>query len=254
MMKLNLLLLSAAALFSAASATEKVDLGTAGDYAILASSGISSVPASSINGHIAVSPIAATAITGFSLMMEPNEDWSTSTQVNNGGKAYAPEYSADVKKALITAVGDMETAYKDAAGRDADDDVADGGQTYNELGGGDIRGETLAPGVYTFNSTISINAHIYLQGTGEGNNDVFILRTTGSLLQAASTDVILTNGALAENVFWQVAGQVEVGASAKMNGIILVKTDALFKHSASLNGRVLAQTAVNLDHATIVQP
>jgi hypothetical protein len=55
----------------------------------------------------------------------------------------------------------------------------------------------------------------------------------------------------AKNIFWQVAGQVEVGAFASMKGIILVKTDALFMTGSSLLGRVLAQTACNIQMATI---
>jgi hypothetical protein len=128
----------------------------------------------------------------------------------------------------------------------------DQGQTYNELGGGDICGETLKAGVYTFTSEIKINADITLKGTKD-SSDVFIMRTTGSLKQAASTEVTLVDVA-PENVFWQVAEQVEVGASAVLNGIILVKTDAVFKHSSTLNGSVLAQTACNIKVATIVEP
>jgi hypothetical protein len=45
---------------------------------------------------------------------------------------------------------------------------------------------------------------------------------------------------------------VEEGAN--MKGILLVKTDVLFKTGSSLNGRVLAQTACNLQMATIKQP
>jgi hypothetical protein len=87
MMNLNLLLLSAAALFNGATAADTVDLRSAANYAILAQTGISSMPDSSVNGHIAVSPIAATAITGFSLTKASTDDFSTSMQVNNGGNA-----------------------------------------------------------------------------------------------------------------------------------------------------------------------
>jgi hypothetical protein len=246
MMKFNFLLLSAAALFNGATATETVDLKSAANYAILTKTGISSVPDSSITGNIAVSPIAATAITGFSLTQTAGEDWSKSTQFT--GKAYAPEYSNDVETTLTTAVGDMQAAYNDAAGRDADADVEDG-QTFNELLGGKIAGATLTPGVYTFTSDVSITADITLDGAG-----IYIIRTTGALLQAASTSVILENGAVPENIFWQIAKQVEVGTSAVLYGNLLVKTDAAFGHSSTLNGRVLAQTACNLKVATIVQP
>jgi hypothetical protein len=256
MMKLNLLLLSAAALFNAATADEAldngraVDLGSAANYAILANSGISSVPASDITGDIAVSPsVTSTAITGFTLMKDVDDDFSTSTQLT-GSRAFASDYSDDVMTALTTAVGDMQNAYIDAKGRDADESV-DGGQTYTNLGGGDISGETLQPGVYNFTSSISINADITLKGTAD-TADVFIIQTTGSLLQAANTEVILDNVS-PDNVFWQVTGTVDVGKSAVLNGILLVKTKAVFQTSSTLIGRVLAQTACTLDKTTIVQ-
>ena len=255
MMKLNFLLLSAAALFNAATASdnEAVDLRTAGDYAILAKTGISTVPDSVITGHIGVSPIAATAITGFGLTMHLSGHYSTCTQVT--GNAYAASYSQETKTALIIAVGDMQTAYEDAASRAADEDEieldengVDQGQKYNELKGGLIGGETMKPGVYTFTTDILITADVTLDGNAD---DVFIIRSSGSLKQAASTNVNLINGAKAENVFWQVADQVLVGASAVLNGILLVKTKADFENSSTLNGRVLAQTACNLKVTTI---
>jgi hypothetical protein len=258
MMKLNLLLISAAALFNAATAdaplnNRMIDLGSAINYAILAKTGISSVPASDITGNIAVYPAAATYITGFSLAMATTgtEDWSISTQVDS--KVYAWDYSPRVEELLITADGDMLAAYNDAAGRDADDDETGvGGQAYNELGAGEIGGQEMKPGVYTFTSAIGINADVTLKGTGHAS-DIFIIRTTGSLKQAASTEVIL-DGVDEANVFWQIAGEVEVGTGAVLKGTLLVKTAAKFLHSSILNGRVLAQTACTLDHATIVQP
>jgi hypothetical protein len=88
---------------------------------------------------------------------------------------------------------------------------------------------------------------------GQGDTDVFIIQMTGNLIQAANYNVILSNGALAKNIFWQVSGEVTVGAGAHLEGILLVKTEVLFETSSSLNGRVLAQTACNLQKATITQ-
>jgi hypothetical protein len=61
----------------------------------------------------------------------------------------------------------------------------------------------------------------------------------------------LTKGALANNINWQVAGNVKVMAGAHMEGILLVKTDVSLMTGSTLNGRVLAQTAVNLQMATV---
>jgi hypothetical protein len=247
-MKLNLLLLSVAALVNAATSAETiavVDLKTAGNFVILAKSGISTVPTSSITGNIAVSPITVAEITGFDLIMDSSGTFSTASQVT--GKIYGPDYTSPTPSELTIAVGDMETAYTDAAGR-PNTDLAK-----LNLGGGAIGGWTLTPGVYTFDVDISIGSgtQVFFSGT---NTDVFILQTTGSVVQAAYTQVILLDGAQAKNIFWQVAGQVNVGAGAHLEGVLLVKTAAVFLTGASLNGRILAQTACTLQMAGITEP
>jgi hypothetical protein len=79
-MKLNLLLLSESALVNAAAAaTEPVDVGTAGNYTILANTGISTVPASLITRNIAVLRIASAAITGFGLAIDSEGEFSTAS-------------------------------------------------------------------------------------------------------------------------------------------------------------------------------
>jgi hypothetical protein len=249
-MKLNLLLLSAAALVNAVTANlvaetiDTVNLGTAATYAILAKTGISTVPASSVNGNIAVSPISAAAITGFDLIMDSTNEFSTSTQVNSGGKIFAPDYTSPTPSDLTTAVSDMETAYTDAAGRTNNDAFK------VNLGGGDIGGQTLVSGVYTFDRDINIITDVTFTGTSES---VFILQTSGNVVQAANMNVILAGGVLAKNIFWQVAGAVTVGAGAHMEGVLLVKTAVTFITESTLNGRVLAQTACTLQSAGIVE-
>jgi hypothetical protein len=115
-MKFNLFLLSAAAMVNTASGSDgDVHLGTAGDYAILAKSGISTTTGSTITGDIAVSPIAATAITGFNLALDSGGFFSTAGMLT--GNAYAASYGGATAAALTTAVGDMEVAYTDSAGR-----------------------------------------------------------------------------------------------------------------------------------------
>ena len=92
-----------------------VNLGTAGSFAILSKSGISTVPTSRVTGDIGVSPIARIAITGFSETMDSTNTFSTSTQVV--GKIYAADYTPPTPSNMTTAVSDMEIAYTDAAGR-----------------------------------------------------------------------------------------------------------------------------------------
>jgi hypothetical protein len=52
----------------------------------------------------------------------------------------------------------------------------------------------------------------------------FIIQIAGNLIQAASKDTILEGGAKVENIFWQVAGALTVGANVHMEGVLLVKT------------------------------
>jgi hypothetical protein len=226
-----------------------VDLGTAGNYVILSKTGISTVPQSAITGDIAVSPIAEGAITGFTLKGNGALDGSTeSTQLT--GKAYAANYAVPIPATLTTAVGDMETAYTDAAGR------TNTNATRINLGAGILGGvfggatDPLTPGIYTFSTDVLISGNLFFEGSA---TDIFIIQIAGNVIQAANINVLLSGGALAKNIFWQVAGTVGVGAGAHMEGILLVKTAVTFITGSSLNGRILSQTLVALQMATIVE-
>jgi hypothetical protein len=220
-----------------------VDLGTAENYAILTKTGISTVPESDITGDVGVSPIAGTAMTGFSLTLDEGGQFSTSDQIT--GKAYGADYAPPTPSELTKAVNDMETAYTDAANRQNEDPER------KNVGGGDISGEILKPGVYTFDVEIRFSSDIAFEG---GPEDVFIMQTTQNFWQGAGTKVNLLGGAQAKNIFWQIATNVSVGADAELEGVLLVKTDVVFVTGSSLNGRVLAQTACNLQMATITEP
>jgi hypothetical protein len=224
-----------------------VSLGDAANYVILAKSGISTVPDSVITGDIAVSPIAATAMTGFDFTLDSSTaTFATSTQVI--GKAYAATYATPIPTHLTTAVGFMEAAYTDAKGRPNED------SSRKDLGAGTLGGEyggpeaELTPGVYTFSSDVGLASDIYFKGSG-----VFIMQIAGNLLQDGDVTVILEEGATAENIFWQVAGHVEVGLDAHMEGILLVKTAVRFVTGSSLKGRVLTQKRCDLQKATITE-
>jgi len=217
-----------------------VVLGTASHYVILAKSGISTVPSSVVTGDIAVSPIDSTAITGFSLILDGSGQFSTSSQLT--GKAYAPDYSSPTAVNLTTAVSDMETAYTDAAGRTLPD--------HTELGGGNIGGLTLTPGLYKWGTGVTIPTDVTLAGGPDG---VWIFQIAGNLTIASGNAVITSGGALAQNVFWQVAGGVgvDLGTSSHFEGIILSQAAINMRTGASINGRLLAQTAVTLDANTV---
>jgi hypothetical protein len=220
---------------SAAPATgpASVDLGAAGNYELLSKSGISTTGATMITGDIAVSPIAASAITGFGLVLDNSGAFSKSSLVT--GNVYAANYSAPTPGVLTAAVKDMETAYTNAAGRAAN---------VTGLGAGNIGGLTLAPGVYKWGTGVKIPTNVTLSG---GKNDVWIFQIAGTLSISSAKQVILKGGAQAKNVFWQVAGATTLGTNSTFNGTILDKTNIAAQTGAVLNGRALAQTAITID-------
>ena len=217
-----------------------VSLGTANNFAILAKSGISTVPTSAVTGNIGVSPAAATYITGFSLTMDFTNVFSTSPQVT--GRVYAADYAPPTPSNMTAAVGDMELAFTDAAGRAPDD---------TELGAGDIGGMTLAPGVYKWGTGLLIPTDVTLAGSA---TDVWIFQIAENLTVSSATNVFLTGGALPENVFWQVSGLADLGTTAHCEGVVLTQTSVTLRTGASINGRLLAQTAVNIDSSTVIEP
>ena len=210
-----------------------VDLKSADSYTILAKTGVSTASTSLVTGHIGVSPSPASYITGFSLIMDASGQFATSSQVI--GRIYASDYAVPTPANLTAAVSDMQAAYSDAAGR---------APNYTELYAGDLSGQTLTAGVYKFGTSVLINTNVTLIGS---STDVIILQISGSLSQAAGVQVILSGGLLAENIFWQVAGDVSIGANAHMEGTILCMTSIVLNTGATLHGKMLSQTAVTLD-------
>jgi hypothetical protein len=225
-----------------AGGQEAVDLGTAGsNFVILSKSGISTTGTTSITGDIGVSPIDQTAITGFSQIMDPSNEFSTSAYVT--GKIYAADYAVPTPAKLTTGISDMEAAYTDAAGRT--------NPAATELGAGNIDGMTLAPGLYKWGTGVTIPTGVTLSGS---SNDVWVFQIAQDLTVGSGAIVTLSGGAQAKNVFWQVAGKVTLGTTSQFKGNILCQTNIVLSTGSTLNGRALAQTAVTLDACTVTLP
>jgi len=225
---------------AATTTTKPVNLGTAGDFAIIAQSGIATVPPSAVTGNLGVSPAAGTFITGFALTADASNAFSLSSQVT--GRVYAADQTPPTPTKLTTAVGDMQLAFTDAAGRAA---------SVTELGAGSIGGRTLSPGVYKWGTGLLIATDVTLSGAA---TDVWIFQVAQDLTMSSGAKMVLAGGALPKNIFWQVAGLVELGTTAHAEGIILTQTSITLATGASINGRLLAQTAVNLDGSAVVAP
>ncbi|KAJ7701104.1 ice-binding protein [Mycena rosella] len=206
-----------------------VNLGTAGTYAILSKSGVSTVPPSVITGNVGVSPIAATGLTGFSLTVAPIGQFSTSGQVV--GELFAASYTAPTPTLLTVAIGDMGAAYNDASGRV--------NPTFSNLASGAIGGLVLGPGLYN---------DVTIAG---GATDTWIFQVSGTLTIAGAKKMTLAGGALASNIVWVVAGAVTAGASSHVEGVILGKTSITLQTGTTANSRLLSQTFVALQKATV---
>lgn len=221
------------------STLASVNLGAAGNYVILAKTTVTNIATSAITGDLGLSPAATAAYTGFAYTNATG--YATSTQVT--GKLYAANMASPTPTNLTTAVNNMLTAYTDAAGRPTPDFLA--------LGNGNIGGKTLTPGLYKWTNTVTLPSNITISG---GADDIWIFQIAGDLTVSNAVNVTLSGGAQAKNIFWQVAGTVSLGTTSHFEGIILSKTAIIFKTSATMNGRALAQTAVNLDKNTVTQP
>ncbi|MDB6024813.1 MAG: hypothetical protein JWM68_1036 [Verrucomicrobiales bacterium] len=216
-----------------------VDLHTAGNFAILSKAGISDIPSSSITGNIGTSPI-----TGAAIIATCPEVTGTIYTVDAAGPA-CRVVNAEL---LTTAVSDMETAYIDAGGRAPTEAT--------ELGDGNISGMTLFTGVYKWSTSLLINSDVTLSGSA---TDVWIFEIGGDLNVASAGSlatgikVILTGGAKAQNVFWQVGGVsgATLGTYSTFNGNILSAKAIVLQTGAVLCGRALAQSAVTLDQNVV---
>ena len=149
-----------------------VDLKTAENFTILTKSGITETASSVITGDIGTSPIAATALTGFDLVLDPTTTFSTSSLVE--GKLYAASYTAPTPSKMTTAISDMEAAFVDAAGRSHPD--------HFELNGGDLTAQpVLTPGLYKWSSDVTLTGDVTFKGSP---TDIWILQIAGNVAVA----------------------------------------------------------------------
>ncbi|ADY12453.1 ice-binding family protein [Sphaerochaeta globosa] len=216
-----------------------INLRTASNFAILAKSAITNTGNTLITGDIGVSPQSLVDLTGFSETL--SLDGTSADSIYVTGKIYASDMQAPTPSKLTTAISDVEAAYVEAAGR-VDYAIVSG------TAGGIIGGQTFAPGIYKWETVVTMATDITLQG---GVNDVWIFQIADNLTASSGARVMLTDGAQAKNIFWQVAGIVTLGTGAHFEGIIMSMTQIVLETGSSVHGKLLAQTQVTLDTATV---
>ncbi len=202
----------------------QVVLATAGSFAVLAGSTVTSSGATTVNGDLGVSP--GTAVTGFPPGL-----------VN--GTIHAGDGSA------AQAQLDLTTAYNDAAGRTV------GAVTV----AGNLGGLTLTPGLYKSTSSLEVSSgDLTLDAQGNANA-VFIFQMASTLTTTSGRQVILSGGAKAANVFWQVGSSATLGTTSVFKGTIMADQSITLTTGATLDGRALARVAaVTLDANIVTIP
>lgn len=211
-----------AAAQGAANAATAPPLGSAGSFAVLAATTVTSTGPTVVNGDLGVSP--GTAVTGF----PPGTVTGT---VHPGDTAAA------------TAQTDLTTAYNNAAG-----------QSPTVTGLTSLANQTLTPGVYNAASSLGVNGTVTLDGQGN-QNAVFIFQIGSTLTTASATEIHLIDGAQPCNVFWQVGSSATLGTGSAFAGSILALTSITVTTGDTVAGSVLARNgAVTLDSDTITAP
>jgi hypothetical protein len=199
-----------------------VPLGAAAPYGILAGAGVTNSGPTTINGSLGTSPTGTL----------------TGSPTVTGSIDLANPAAAAAKLALTA-------AYNDAAGR-----------TLNAISlPGDLSGLTLAPGLYANSSSVMLSAgKVYLDAQGDANA-TWIFQMGSTLTTIAGTEIVLTGGAKAANIFWQVGSSATLGTNSIFKGNILAAISISVNTGAVVEGRLLTQIgAVTLLSNVITVP
>lgn len=206
----------------AAASQPAVALGSAATFGVLAATTVTTIPATVVTGDLGV-------YTGATVTGAPTV---------NGTLHLGDPTAAQAQL-------DLTTAYNDAAGR-----------TVGAVSvAGNLGGQTLAPGLYISTSSLEISSgDLTLDALGDPNA-VWIFQMASTLATTSGRQVILSGGANAANIFWQVGSSATLGTTSVFKGNILALTAITLQTGATLEGRALAQNgAVALDANTIAIP
>ena len=191
--------------------TTFLELGNAQTFSVLANTITNTAPTgnSTLSGDLGVSA----AITGAALLTV-------------GGEAYDGGI-------FLAARSDLQRAYDGVAAL-----------TATPLVSPVLDGLTLDAGIYGSSAAVSLATTLTLDGKGDPNS-TFIFKCGAALgTTATSSKVVLINGARASNVFWQVVGDVSLGANTAFAGTILGNADITAGAGTVLEGRALTRTGL----------
>ena len=186
-----------------------VDLRSAAPFTILASSATTANGGGIINGDVGLFPVGSQGIPADQI----------NGTIYNGGPL-AAQARLDLNSAIIAA---------------SPAQLPGGINVGAELGG-----QTLAPGVYASPSGAYGITSVDLTLHG-GPDDVWVFQMASTLTVGVGRQVILTGGAQARNVFWQVGSSATLGTSSVFVGTVMAYASITMNASATLTGRAMAQ-------------
>ncbi len=202
---------------ASAAIVPTVPLGTSANYSVLGASTVTNTGPSVLNRSLGL--YSGTSITGFD------------TAVPGDGRVIAPGTIDQTNAAAQLAQADLTAAYIYAANQPSD----------RILQGSDLTNQVLLAGVWGDGSTLLLSGPGPVTLDGEGNYDsVFIIKTP-ALTTMSGSSVVLTNGAQACNVFWQIGSSATLGSGSTFAGNILALTSISLDDSVTVNGRALAR-------------
>ena len=206
---------------NAATYTTQVPLGAAGPFAVLAAAAVTANAGTTVDGNL-----------GYGTAYTPSAGTVYGTVVGPASPAYQPAKDA------------MTAAYNDVFARPSTEIAAELGGTTRTAG----VYRSLAAAAFAITTPFTLDAE-------NDPNAIFIFQTgvTAGLNTTATVgNVLLTNGAQACNVFWQVGGAATLGASTSFKGNILAYAGVTAGAGTTIQGRALSVTAaVTLDANTV---
>lgn len=224
------LALSFLPLFASGAAADRIidgpiHLGGADSYGVLGASAVTNTGPTVVSGDVGVSP--QSSVTGF--------DGPPGGLIVDGTLHQTDAHAAQAQN-------DTATAYDVAASL-----------TPTSSGIAELNGLSLSPGVYSGGALVlSDNGALVLAGDAES---VWVFQAASTLTIGSATSIIITGGASACNVFWQVGSSATLGISAQFQGTVLADQSITATTGATVTGRLLARTgAVTMDTNSVSAP
>ena len=192
-----------------AAGPARINLKSASNFTILATATTTTTGGGIINGDVGLYPVGSQGI-------PPDQIRGT---IYNGGPI-AAQAQLDLNDAVIAA-----SPAQLPGGINA---------------GAELGGQTLVAGVYVSPSGAYDITSVDLTLHG-GSNDVWVFQMASTLTVAVGRKIILTGGARARNIFWQVGSSATLGTSSVFKGTIMAYASITMNANSTMEGRALAQ-------------